>query len=90
MARWGVGNPGNKGGGRKSLKDELVKVKALAKAWSKVGSAVDSEPVRDIALPLVLKDMATKVANPDGSSLIPTPVLVQFLNGKSTENNSDT
>ena len=47
--------------------------------------SVDSSDVKDIALPIALKDMASKVAGPNGESL--QPLLVKFINGTEDNNN---
>ena len=52
---------GKKGrSGRKSARVELAKDEAIRKAWFKVAASVDSSDVKEIALPLALKDMVIK------------------------------
>ena len=90
-----MGNPnargtiGNKGGGRKTARVEHSKNEALRNAWLKVVKELDKEDVsvKDIALPLVLKDMVTK-QSVDGKIDL-KQVLVKFLDDKSTEDNRD-
>jgi len=92
MARPG-GNPlcvGKKGkSGRKTIRVERAKEQALQNAWHKVVTELNKEDVsvKDIALPLVLKDMVTK-QSVDGKIDL-KQVLVKFLDDKSTEDNRD-
>lgn len=71
--------------GRKSAPVEFAKAQAIIRAWNKVMESVDSSDVKDIALPIALKDMASKVAGPNGESL--QPLLVKFINGTEDNNN---
>ena len=65
---------GKKGrSGRKSAREEGSKIQAIREAWIKVAASVKTSDVEKVALPLALKDMATKLANPDGSKL-PAPI----------------
>ena len=74
---------GKKGrSGRKSASVEFAKNEAIMKAWNKVVKELDENPVKDIALPLALKDMVAKVGNPDGSNIKP----IQIYAGKSVDN----
>ena len=77
---------GNKGGGRKSTRDEFAKNSAIKKAWDKVNNELDSKSVEKIALPIALKDMKD-TATPFGDNI--KEVLVKFIDGK-TEDNRDT
>lgn len=60
------GNPDLKGGGkkgrsgRKSMPVEFAKAQAIIKAWNKVSDAVDEKDVKEIALPIALRDMTEK------------------------------
>jgi hypothetical protein len=73
--------------GRKSAPVEFAKAQAIIRAWNKVMESVDSSDVEKVALPLALKDMASKVAGPNGEAL--QPLLVKFLDGTENNNNSD-
>lgn len=51
---------GNKGGGRKSLVDELLRKAVIEKAWGKLLKKIDlldDKEIKDICLPIVLKNM---------------------------------
>jgi NADH:ubiquinone oxidoreductase subunit F (NADH-binding) len=62
---------GKKGrSGRKSMSVEKAKSDAIKKAWNKVEQAVDEKDVKEVALPIALKDMVNKVGNPDGSNIV--------------------
>jgi len=82
------GTIGNKGGGRKSRKDEelreFVVQKALGKylkALTRLGDGKKSgmsdkefQRIKDMCLPVVTKDMATKLADNEGNKLEVTPI----------------
>lgn len=85
------GNPNLKGGGkkgrsgRKSVAVEFNKARTIEKAWAKVDKEVEEN--LNVAAQIVLKDMASKVSNADGSNLELKQVLVKFI---SNENDRDT
>lgn len=81
---------GKKGrSGRKSAREEGAKNRAIQRAWEKVFAEIDLFKTTEIALPLALKDMVAKTdVTSDGKEL--NAVLVQFLDDKATNNNSDT
>jgi len=54
------GQYGNKGGGRKTAREEHAKNEAIRKAWLKVEANIDNKEVEKVALPLALRDMTTK------------------------------
>ena len=95
MGRIG-GNPGNKGGGRKTKREEIqaaveaITAEALAKlARSKVKKYLDKDlnfqQTKELALPIALKDMAQKFG---GDKDNPVEVLVKFINGNEDNRNS--
>jgi hypothetical protein len=62
---------GKKGrSGRKSMPVEFAKAQAIIKAWNKVANELETKDVKEIALPIALKDMVNKVGNPDGSNIV--------------------
>lgn len=87
------GNPGNKGGGRPSRKDEALRELVVQKAIGKVVKIMTNidgvsdkqlSRVKDICLPIVVKDLTNKLGNPDGSKI--EQVLVKFIDGKDKDN----
>lgn len=91
---------GNANSGRRTKKEEmqaaveLITEEALLKlARSKVNKQLNQEldfdQTKEIALPIVLKGMATKVAG-DKDNKTPIPVLVKFINGNAIQDNRDT
>ena len=69
--------------GRKSAPVEFAKAQAIIRAWNKVLENIESSDVKEIALPLALKDMASKVSNADGSNIELQQVLVKFISNES-------
>ena len=65
------GKIGNKGGGRKSVRDERLRNLVIEKAWKMKEEKMSETD----AIQIVVKDMASKLANADGSKLIPSPIL---------------
>lgn len=53
-------NEGNHNVGRKSAVEEFAKFESIKKAWDKINREIDEQPVKDIALPLALRDMVNK------------------------------
>lgn len=91
------GQFGNKGGGRKTKKEEIeaaievITAEALARlARRKVKKYLDKDlnfqQTKEMALPIALKDMAQKIGGDD--SLNPVPILVKFIDGKDNRNTS--
>lgn len=79
MARPG-GNPnlhGNKNSGRRTRFEEWNKAQTTFKAWEKVDKEVSDN--LNVATQIVLKDMASKVSNADGSNIELQQVLVKFI-----------
>lgn len=79
---------GNKGGGRLSRKDEELRELAVQKAIGKTVKVMTNldgvtdkqvQRVKDICLPIVVKDLTNKIGNPDGSKI--EQVLVKFIDG---------
>jgi len=59
MPRPGVGNPGNKGGGRKSFADEKVRAAIIENCWNYLGKVMDggtAEQKYNIALKICTKN----------------------------------
>ena len=56
--------------GRKSAMEESAKARAIVESWEKVVRNINKQDVTKVALPIVLKDMVTKVGNPDGSNIV--------------------
>ena len=86
---------GNKGGGRKSTKEEFAKNQAIKKAWKKVNDELDDKGVEKIALPIALKDMTVKqdlttagkpLAVSDETRLLIETALNRFIDGEPKEN----
>ncbi|MFA5695994.1 MAG: hypothetical protein WC917_00815 [Bacilli bacterium] len=75
---------GKKGrSGRKSMPVEAAKAQALIKAWNKVEQNIDKSDVKDIALPIALKDMTNKVDIPK-ETLNTLTDLISLINGQGT------
>ena len=82
------------GGGRMSKRDESLRELVVEKAMGKYLKALTRlgddkgkgmtdkqvQRIKDLCLPVVVKDMANKIANPDGSKI--EQVLVRFLDAK--------
>ena len=60
--------------GRKSAHYEMLKKEVIDKAWRKLNKEIDKKDVEKIALPIALRDMVTKVGNPDGSKIEPIKI----------------
>jgi hypothetical protein len=78
------GSKGNKG--RKTKFEEWNKAQTTYKAWEKVDKEVSDN--LNVATQIVLKDMATKVSNPDGSNLELQTVLVKFISDEKDRDNN--
>lgn len=76
---------GNRNSGRKSTRIEHAKNEAIRKAWLKVNDNVESKSVKEIALPIALRDMTEKTDITSGGKVLP------LLGGQSNgqNNNSD-
>lgn len=78
---------GQKGkSGRKSARYELLKRQVIEKAWDRVNKEINNKEVQVVALPIALKDMVEKKGDAEGN-VLPTPILVQFLDGKQITDN---
>lgn len=92
MARVG-GNPGNKGGGRKSARDERIVMDVINKSWERVLKNLTGERLKeqekDIVALEVVKRTAPKSIDLTSKGNELNPVLVKFLNEPRT-NNRDT
>ena len=95
MPRPGVGNPGNKGGGRKSAREERLIVDVINKSWARIARNLEQNRLTDKEKDLVALELVKKTApksmdiklggGEDGNQ----PILVKFLDVK-PEDNRDT
>jgi hypothetical protein len=63
---------GNKGGGRKSFKDEQLKIRVIEKAWTKKDKRMTDQDATQI----VLKDMGEKIKGDPNN-----PIIVKQITG---------
>jgi len=82
------GNPGNKGGGRKSTRDQRLIEEVVSGCWERVRANMKgkrlTEEQKDMIALEVVKRTAPKDIKLRGDDL--SPVLVKFLDDKPTTN----
>lgn len=93
------GQIGNKGGGRKSARDERLRELVVSKALGKYIKALrdvenmdDKQWVRikEMCLPVVTKDMANKLANADGGKIENITAINMITNGDKPKTDNKT
>lgn len=80
---------GKKGkSGRKSMREEFAKNQTIKKAWDLLQGGIESKDIKDIALPIALKDMVVKQEH--SGEIEVKPLLGGLSNGENNESYNKT